>query len=449
MPQVVFLSLFLGLVTGMQSVSLRVDPAVKSVRLELGGREAGRLTGEPWTAKVDFGKELIPRELVAIGYDAKGVEIARTSQLTNLSPPPAELDIVVHRQPDHPIEVELVGRHRIHKRVEEATLQLDGKEIKIGRSFRARLPELESKHTHVLSAEVRFEDGLIARRDVVLEGEFSRSTGFELSGALVSLTGKEPASLEGCFSADNTPIRASGIEKTDALVIMVKDPDSRDLLARLLIDGNRADLNLDPDITERILWPVARPFNAPGEPVAIAFPQSNDRGLTQTGSSRSVASVRWLLTMGVSPRPDASEPRQYADAVAVAGMSARERGQRRAVVLLLGKKADQSLYSAKVVRRYLEETGVPLVVWSPDGPRPDLAASCGAVDDVSNLNGLVAATAKLNQMLARQRIVWLAAEPLTALHAQSAERCGLTPVAHHTSLAQTTVTDTLQTTIKN
>jgi hypothetical protein len=441
MPQVVFLSLFLGLVTGMQSVSLRVDPAVKSVRVELGGHEAGKLTGAPWTLKVDFGKELIPRELVAIGYDAKGLEIARASQLTNLSPPPAQLDIVVHREPQQPIEVELVGRHRIHKRVEEAKLLLDGKEIKVSRNFRARLPELESKHTHVLSAEVQFEDGLIARRDVVLEGEFSRSTGYELSGVLVSLTGKEPASLEGCFSMDNTPIRASGIEKTDALVIMVKDPESRDLLARLLIDGNRTDLNLDPDISERMLWPVARPFNAPGEPVAIAFPQSNDRGWSQTGTSRAVASVRWLLTLGLSPRPDASEPRQYADAIAVAGMSARDRGQRRAVVLLLGKKADQSLYSANVVRRYLEETGVPLVVWSPDGPRPDLAASWGAIEDVSTVNGLVAATAKLNQLLARQRIVWLAADALTALHAKASERCGLTPIAHRASPDQIKLTE--------
>ncbi|MEA2166059.1 MAG: hypothetical protein QOK37_4186 [Thermoanaerobaculia bacterium] len=433
MPQVVFLSLFLGLVTGIQTVALRVDPAVKSVRIELGGREAGKLNGEPWTLKVDFGKELVPRELVAIGYDAKGVEIARASQLTNLSPPPAQLDIVVHRPPEQPIEVELVGRHRIHKRVDDAKLLLDGKEIKVGRTFRARLPALESKHTHVLSAEVRFEDGLIARRDVVLEGEFSRSTGFELSGVLVTLAGKEPASLEGCFSSNGAPLRASGIEKTDALVIMVKDPESRDLLARLLIDGNRPELRLDAETTERMLWPVARPFNAPGEPVAIAFPQSNDRGATQIATSRGVATISWLLTLGLSPRPDANEPRQYADAVAVAGMSARERGQRRAVVLLLGKKADQSLYSARVVRRYLEQTGVPLLIWSPDGPRPDLAASWGDVEDVSSAQGLAAATTRLNQLLARQRIVWLAADPLTALHAQASERCGLNPVAHPAS----------------
>jgi hypothetical protein len=274
---------------------------------------------------------------------------------------------------------------------------------------------------------MRFEDGLVARRDLVLEGEFSHDTGNELSAVLVSLTGNEPSSLEGCFSSGGAALRASAIEKTDALVIMVKDPDSRDLLARLLVDGNRPEFALSADTTERMLWPVARPFNAPGEPVAIAFPQSNDRG---GNGSRGVATVSWLLTLGLSPKPSANEPRQYADAVAVAGMNARERGQRRAVVLLLGKRADQSLYAAKVVRRYLQEVGVPLLVWSPDGPRPDLANSWGPVEDVSTAPRLLAASARLEKTLAQQRIVWLAADPLTALRAQASAHCGLSPAAH-------------------
>jgi len=427
MPQVVILSLFLGLVTGMQTVALRVGPAVKSVRIELGGREAATLTGEPWTAKIDFGAALIPRELVAIAYDGAGKELARASQLTNLSPPPVELDIIIHTEGQRPAEAELAGRHRIHKHAEAATLLLDGKELKLSRSFRAKLPPLEATRTHVLSGEMRFEDGLVARRDLVLEGEFSHDTGNELSAVLVSLTGNEPASLDGCFSSNGTALRVSAIEKTDAMVIMVKDSDSRDLLARLLINENRPEFSLGADTTERILWPVARPFNAPGEPVAIAFPQANDRG---GSGSRAVATVSWLLTLGLSPKPNANEPRQYADAVAVAGMNARERGQRRAVVLLLGKKPDQSLYVAKVVRRYLEEVGVPLLVWSPDGPRPDLAESWGPVEDVSTAATLMAASARLEKMLAQQRIVWLAADPLTALHALASERCGLAPVAH-------------------
>jgi hypothetical protein len=94
-PQVVFLSLFLGLITGIQSVNLQVDDAVKSVGIELAGREVARMDGAPWSAKVDFGHDLLPTQLTAIAYDAHANEIARTSQLINLSRPPAEVEIVI------------------------------------------------------------------------------------------------------------------------------------------------------------------------------------------------------------------------------------------------------------------------------------------------------------------------------------------------------------------
>ncbi|MGH9420273.1 MAG: hypothetical protein ACRD3J_09880, partial [Thermoanaerobaculia bacterium] len=95
---IVFLSLFLGLITGTQTVSLQADAAVKSVRIELGGREVARMENAPWSAKADFGSVVTPGELVAIAYDGNGNEIARTSQLINLSRPSAEMEIVIRRE---------------------------------------------------------------------------------------------------------------------------------------------------------------------------------------------------------------------------------------------------------------------------------------------------------------------------------------------------------------
>ncbi len=112
-------------------------------------------------------------------------------------------------------------------------------------------------------------------------------------------------------------------------------------------------------------------------------------------------------------------------------MSTLERGRRRAVILVLSKTPDRSLYSPPVVRRYLEEVGVPLFVWSADGRRPELVNTWGQVDDISTTAGLQAAVWRLNDSLARQRIVWVAADPLKALSAEGAERCGLTPTARH------------------
>ena len=103
---------------------------------------------------------------------------------------------------------------------------------------------------------------------------------------------------------------------------------------------------------------------------------------------------------------------------------------RRAVVLVLSKLPDTSLYSAPVVRGYLEEVGVPLFVWSAEGPRPDLAPAWGRIDDVSTPSGMETAVNRLNASLEAQRIVWVAAEPLTVLRAEESAACGLIPVAH-------------------
>ena len=421
MPQVVFLSLILGLVTGIQSVTVQVDAAVKSVRIELGGREVARMDKAPWSAKVDFGSALTPNELTAIAYGADGKEVARTSQVINLSRPPAEMEIVIRSEGGQPVEAELFGRHRLHKTPMKGTLLVDGADVRVGRDFRARLSGIDWSRPHVISAEMQFEDGEVAKRDVAIEAGFSSSTDSELAPLLVTTNvGKQPDNLEGCLSSGGAPLRASAIEKGDAFVVMVKDSSARPPFVPT------GELRLDASTAERILWPVPRPISAPGEPTAIAFPQSVDHG--------KVASALWLLTQRLSPAPAKTEPRQFTDAVAVAAMSTLERGRRRAVVLLLSKTPDRSLYTSTTVRRYLEETGVPLFVWSMDGARPDLAGAWGPIDDISTAAGLEAAVARLNRALMQQRVVWVAADPLRALRAEGNERCGLTPVAHPSSL---------------
>jgi hypothetical protein len=206
------------------------------------------------------------------------------------------------------------------------------------------------------------------------------------------------------------------MEKSDAFVVMVRDPATRPVIFPA------AQYRFDLDTAERILWPVSRPINAPGEPTAIVFPQSVNHA--------KVGNVSWLLTQRLTPPPTATEPRQFADAVAVAALSTLEKGHRRAVILVLSKLTDASLYAAPIVRAYLEEVGVPLFVWSPDGARPDLAAAWGRVDDIATQAAMEAAVSRLNASLAAQRIVWVAAEPLTALRAEASTTCGLRPVAH-------------------
>src|SRR6184192_2174701 len=93
--QVVFLSLFLGLMAGPHMVELQVGPNVKSVRILLDSRPVAILQQPPWRATVDFGSSIVPSELVAVGYDAKGDEVARTKQTVNVPRPVAEFVITL------------------------------------------------------------------------------------------------------------------------------------------------------------------------------------------------------------------------------------------------------------------------------------------------------------------------------------------------------------------
>src|SRR5262249_60528759 len=93
--QIVFLTLFLGVVGGLQPVALQVSGPVRMVRMMLGSREVAVLTQPPWRATVDLGAELTPRQLAAIGLDARGNEIARATQILNPPRPIAEVHIAV------------------------------------------------------------------------------------------------------------------------------------------------------------------------------------------------------------------------------------------------------------------------------------------------------------------------------------------------------------------
>src|SRR5204863_2543296 len=67
--QIVFLTLFLGIVGGVHPVSLEVIGPIKTVRMTLGEREVAVLTQPPWRATIEMGPTLVPRELTAIGFD--------------------------------------------------------------------------------------------------------------------------------------------------------------------------------------------------------------------------------------------------------------------------------------------------------------------------------------------------------------------------------------------
>lgn len=426
---IVFLTLYLGLVSGHQPLYLRADAAVKSIKIVVDGATVATMKAPPWRLDLNFGPVLLPHEIAAIGFDAEGHELARATQFANLPRSHAEIDVVVANDgKGAPVRAALVARHVAHEKVRKASLKLDDKELALDKELTAKIPAMDMKRPHVLAAEVRFADGSAARREVVFGGQYAESTQAQLTPIVVTRTadGDAPPAA-GCFVANGAPLNVRSVETSTANVLIVRDPDARNsyALARhgsAYLGAQKAIASLEDGTFAQILSPIPEQLRGDAGETTLFTP-------TFTFDA-SKYGMYYALASRFGPR-ESSVQRQWADAVAVAAISAVAGGRRRAVVLVLGDARDYSEHSPAVVRRFLEALGVPLFVWSIEGPRPDLAASWGEVDDVSTMDKLVEASQRIRRTLAAQRVVWVTADPLTALRAQVKDGCGYARIARY------------------
>ncbi|HEX3584086.1 MAG TPA: hypothetical protein VH087_20135, partial [Thermoanaerobaculia bacterium] len=376
MNQLIFLTAFLGLTLGTQTVRLDVKGDVAAVELQLDGHSVATLHRAPWQANVDFGTSLVPHRLVAIGRDGSGTELVRAEQKINLPRPNAEAALVVDGQ-----------RVRIHwssidgKPPKSAELKADGKRIALDANLAGQLPALSSDVPHLLQATIESASGETAETTAIFGGMADSQSG-AITAVPVVLNGNAPRdarALEGFFAGAT----AIGIEKPAADVILVRDPSEADGVMRLgrpLSGGNDAppsssasgniysrgaplppsrstsssDSWISRDGTVRFLWPYAGRA-ASGTPTDL-FPSSRR-------FDRSNGGFHWLLSSVASPVT--SPQLRYSDAVAVAGLQALGRQHPRAVVLIVGPSfRDSSTLTAAQVRTFLDSVGVPLFVWS-------------------------------------------------------------------------------------
>ena len=431
MSPIIFLTLYLGLVSGRQPIELQTNAAVKSIDLILDGVAVQTLRERPWKTSVDFGAELLPRELVAVGYDANGQELGRASQIMNVPRPRAEIDIVVHAdRAGRPAKAVINGRHLSNEPVRAAAMTLDDTPLALDRKYVADIPPVDLKRPHLLAAEVRFGDGAIARREVVFGGEFGESLPAQLTAIAVTRVGSSDAApRNGCFTSHGVALRVRTIEKPQAELIVVRDPSPDEVAGALFwaAAGAGQDIpprlrrlaSLDVGTSMQLLSAVPQTTEAPGQPAAVLFPPSHSYDASQGG-------LYWLLTQ-VHLKGDG--PRQWADAVAVAGLNAVSKGRRRAVLLVLGSEPDTSRYSPAVIRKYLATIGVPFFVWAPSNVPAGVAAAWAPVVDISTNDRFKKAADAIRDALEAQRIVWLAADALTSLRAEVKDGCGVRMVA--------------------
>ncbi|HWN40668.1 MAG TPA: hypothetical protein VNW71_00515 [Thermoanaerobaculia bacterium] len=423
--QIAFVTLFLGLTLGAYPVELAVEGPVAAVELALDGAVAGRIEGPPWTGQIDFGKTLVPHELVARALDAEGQELARARQWVNLPRPAAEVEIVLEGNgTGSPAAARLTWQSRTGAAPSSVSLTLDDRPLTLGPDGRVALPPYDPESSHVLSAELRFPANVVARRDAVFGGRYGGEISFELTSVPVRVRrGKLPApeAMQRWFLAKGQPLAVAAVDRDPAEVFVVRDAGAKaglkelgDVRPKRTIRGQgtnrtmtiehdylRYEIALRKEDEVRFVLPFPRSFSGSGLPAEL-FDQSRPFTLEDGG-------MHWLLTR-VNAAAAAPGRQRLADAVAVAGLQAMAGSRPRAVVLVLGAAPeDVSRYDPATIRQYLAAIRVPLFVWSVEknaAASPALAA-WGKVEDVSTLTRLRAAVVRLREELESQRIVWV------------------------------------------
>jgi hypothetical protein len=402
--QIVFLTLFLGLTSGSVPVALSAGSEVASIEIVLDGVVAARLAGPPWETVLNLGADLLPHRLVARGLGLDGREVAQAVQWINVPRPAAEVEIVLEPAADGRSRVaRLAWQSLTNDRPAAISLTLDGEPLQLDGENRATLPRPSAtSSTRVLSAAVRFANGVVARRDMALGAQYGDEAATELTAFPVRLRkgGELPprAQLQGWFSAEGKAVRVSAVEAGPARLMVVRAPGAANRLGGWR-DIPQRQYGLPRGSRVRFLETIAHSFSAAGSDVGFdLFDGSGDFDAAEYG-------IPWLLSRLVHPL--GSQKARIADAVAVAGVQVDEGAGPRAVLLMLdaGTTRDESYYTGPVVRRYLAALRVPLLVWSPRRPSDAARAAWGVVEDVSTPNGLERAFTLLKETLGAQRVV--------------------------------------------
>lgn len=442
---IAFAVFLLGLISGVYPFEVKVSDDVRAVEFVLDGTAVARAEAPPWVARVDLGKGVQPRQLVARALDAEGREVARTTQWLNLPRPPAEVDIVLEKNAaGQSTAAQLTWQSKNGVEPVRIGLYLDGRPLPVDAGGRAALPETELKTLHVLTAELWFPPGLTARKDVVFGGEYGSEVSTELTAVPLRLAKDTvlpaPKGLQGWLTAGGEPVPVAAVEDTPGKVIVVRVPSSQETMGELMPrrtqgfskglrnevrQGNdlhyayRNEMRLGKEDRVRFLSLSSHSFRDSRVPSELF-----DFGPNLTWKD---GGMFWFLTNTGDLKNRGQ--RAVADAVAVAGLQAAAENHRRAVVLLLdGDAEDDSRYDPATVRRYLESVRVPLYVWSLYGAKSPAIEAWGGAVDVSSIPKLATAVARLREDLASQQIVWIEGRHLP-------QSVTLTPAARGVELA--------------
>ena len=406
---VTFITFFLALVAGVQTVEFAVDGSVAKVELFLDQKPVGTVEGPPWRIRFDFGSRLIPHEMEAVAFDASGRELDRARQLVNLPRPLAEITIAFESGSDGmPTALRLFWESADRSEPLSVFAIFDGLILRPDSGGRYPLPAYDPTQVHIVRAEARFPGEITARSDAILGGQYGARVATELTA--VPIEADEDRLTEdavaGALRVGDVPLDVAAVEQPRAQIFMVRDHASLARMRHLrtrqesvqMAAGSHSRRRLSESEAgtneDRIHAVVPNPLSRRDR---LLFPTSSAIGLEQWP-------LTWLATH-LTGSDVSLKGQKIADAASVAGIRAGSGGAPRMVLVIISEDPrDSSEFSFEQVREYLREIRVPLHVWSVGGEPP---MTWGNTTDVSSYRGLRKASRRLLRELDRQWIVWV------------------------------------------
>lgn len=441
-----FVTVLIGLMTGLHPVELTVVGPVAQVEARLDGRTVTVLEGPPWRFGCDFGTQLAPHRLEVIARDADGVELSRAERWINVEMGSAGAEMsLVSDQHGKPTAVRLAWESIGQLEPRSIEVMFDNQQLEVVNPRHIALPSYDLEDFHFVTATLHFDDHMVSYLQAGFGGVLGDELETELTAIAVDLDRRRLPSAEdmaGWIEAESQPLTVHGTEKGAKELLVVRDPSIQpqlDALAWYVFDRSSSDRESGRR-TGAVLAGILNEGGRQGVGFMATEQQKQRlRGFAALGRDAKVRFVAPasapVMPAGVqseiflhSPSFDADQagfgqlaltyPPQsldvrLADAVALAGMVAHSTRSRRAVLLLLGERSlDSSRYEAAAVQQYLRDLGVPLFVARFGDGEPD--AAWGEVLDLGNLDDpgkaqrqFERALGEVAQALDRQRLIWL------------------------------------------
>lgn len=417
-----FLSLFLGLVVGHQTVAVEVAEPVARVEILLDGRSVKAFEAPPWRGRIDLGEELQPHELTAVAFDENGVELDRTRQWINLPRQPADTTILLEHDPESRRQVARVSWESLTgDEPSDVHVEFDGRDLEFDDPRAIPLPPYDPTQLHFLRVELEFAGIVHSSAEITFGGTYMDQINTELTAIpVVPALGRKKlpkaTEFDDGFLARDKILRVAAVEKGQVDLIVVRDQGAwselRKIRGQALSTPSSSRMMGSSDRTAwfrsgsagwqawtlQFLWPVPRRLN-------------NDAGSYDLFShsakySAAAGSLQgWLTT--VEQPPEWSGNQRLADAVAIAAVTAASGNRRRGVLLVLGDTTEDASDAApEAIRRFLKSLAVPLFVWTI-GPSVVVETPWGPATDASSPKRMSRASRELFHHLEKQRIVWL------------------------------------------